>query len=87
LQADHFRPRRMRVVANLEFAADTAASSAALLRQNGRFDCAGPVYFDLETICSTIFDSSLKNWEWHKEKKHRHPHLHLILLLAKPVDA
>jgi len=45
------------------------------------------VYFDLEIICSTIFDSCLRNWEWHKGKKHRHPHLNLILLLAKPVDA
>jgi len=52
-----------------------------------RFDCAGPVYFDLDIICSTIFDSCLRNWEWHKGKKHRHPHLNLILLLAKPVDA
>ena len=50
-----------------------------------RSDCAGPVYFDLEIICSTIFDSSLRNWEWHKGKKHRHPHLNL--LLPKPVDA
>ena len=49
-----------------------------------RSDCAGPVYFDLEIICSTIFDSSLRNWEWHKGKKHRHPHLNL--LLPKPVD-
>jgi hypothetical protein len=46
-----------------------------------------PFYFDLEIICSTIFDSSLRNWEWLKGKKHRHLHLNLILLLAKPVDA
>ena len=52
-----------------------------------RFDCAGPVYFDLEIICSTSFDSSLRNWEWHKGKKHRHQHLNLNLLLPKPVDA
>jgi len=48
---------------------------------------AGPVYFDLGIIRSTILDSSLKTWEWHKEKKHRHPHLNLILLPAKLVDA
>jgi hypothetical protein len=35
------------------------AFTVALLRPNGRFDCAGPVYFDLEIVCSTIFDSSL----------------------------
>jgi hypothetical protein len=48
-----------------------------------------PVYFGLKIICSTIFDSWLRNWEWHKGKKHRHqhPHLNLILLLPKPVDA
>jgi hypothetical protein len=38
-------------------------------------------------ICSTIFDSWLRNCEWHKGKRHRHPHLHLNLLPAKPVDA
>ena len=46
-----------------------------------------PGLFRLEIICSTIFDSWLRTWEWHKEKKHRHPHLNLNLLLPKPVDA
>jgi hypothetical protein len=41
----------------------------------------------LAIICSTIFDSSFRNWEWHKGKKHRHPHLNLNHLLPKPVDA
>src|SRR5947208_16834925 len=67
-----------------QFAADTAASTAPRLRPNGRFDCAGPVYFDLEIICSTISDSWLRNWEWHKEKKNRHPHQNPNLLLLKP---
>jgi hypothetical protein len=49
--------------------------------------CAGPFYFDVAIIRSTIFDSSLRSWEWHKGKKHRHPHPHLNLLPAKPVDA
>jgi hypothetical protein len=67
-------PRAACGVANLEFqqkgrsqrqrlqskiAGDTPASAVALVRPNGRFDCAGPVYFDLEIVCSTIFDSSL----------------------------
>ena len=45
--------------ATAKIAGDTPASTVALLCPNGRFDCAGPVYFDLEIVCSTIFDSSL----------------------------
>jgi hypothetical protein len=58
-----------------------------LFVQTAGLDCTGPVYFDLQIICSTIFDSWLRNWEWHKGKKHRHLHLNLNLLLPKPVDA
>jgi hypothetical protein len=68
---------RYRLFRTSRLVVQTAGSIALALR----------VYFDLEIICSTIFDSSLRNWEWHKGKKDRHPHLNLILLLPKPVDA
>src|SRR5436190_15426009 len=60
--------------------------SADVVCPNGRFYSAGPVYLDLEIICSTIFYCSLRNREWHKGKKHRHPRLHLNLFLREPVD-
>jgi hypothetical protein len=62
-------------------------TSRLVVQTAGSIVLALRVYFDLEIICSTIFDSWLRNWEWHKEKKHRHPHLNLNLLLPKPVDA
>jgi hypothetical protein len=62
-------------------------TSRLVVQTAGSNALASRVDFDLEIICSTIFDSSLRNWEWHKRKKDRYPHLNLNLLLPKPVDA
>jgi hypothetical protein len=57
--------------ATVKIAGNTPALTVALLRPNGRFDCAGPVYFDLEIVCSTIFDSSLGIGNGTKERNTR----------------